>query len=64
MLKINYPYLDAHKKEHIHFMKELQRIYMEIENKNMSIIFEMIIVLAKWLRHHILITDRRITDFV
>jgi len=64
MSKINYPYIEEHKKEHDYFVNELQKIYNEIDNNNIYVTFEIAIFLAKWLKNHILISDKKITNYI
>lgn len=64
MNRINYPYIEEHKKEHDYFVNELQRIYNEIDLGNIHVTFEIAIFLSKWLKNHILVSDKKIANYL
>lgn len=64
MKRIKYPYIEEHQKEHDYFVNELQRIYNEIDSGNINSTFEIAVFLSKWLKNHILISDKKIANYI
>lgn len=64
MKKIEYPYIEYHKKEHDFFISQLEKIYFEIELENIEKIFEILNFLKKWLKNHIITADKVIPMYM
>lgn len=64
MKRIKYPYIEEHQKEHDYFISELQRIYNEIDSGNINSTFEIAVFLSRWLKNHILISDKKIANYI
>ena len=65
MVEYEYPDLEAHKKSHLEFIKEIARLGLLIaERDTTNNIMEVTYFCMDWLKKHIGVTDRKVADYI
>ncbi|NMC68002.1 MAG: hemerythrin family protein [Spirochaetales bacterium] len=64
MISINYPDIDFHMEEHNNFKKIVEQYINEYKDTNYSITADTTDFLYSWIRHHILISDKKIVEYL
>lgn len=61
--KFGYPGSDSHKKEHAAFVKKVAEFKEGYEKGRLSLTTEVMNFLSDWLKHHIMGTDKKYSQF-
>lgn len=64
MISINYPDIDFNMEEHNNFKKIVEQYINEYKDTNYSITADTTDFLYSWIRHHILISDKKIVEYL
>ncbi len=64
MEQYNYPGYLAHKKEHNKFTEQVLEVYQDFEQGKQVLTLELLDFLKKWLKNHILGTDKKYALFL
>lgn len=59
MIKINYPDYIEHKREHDHYISEVNNLIVEYEQGGVALSFPTFMLLKEWITNHILGTDQK-----
>jgi hemerythrin-like metal-binding protein len=59
-----YQEINAHTAEHRHFALSIETLKANHHDNNLEAAKELIIVLGNWVLHHILIEDKKYSDFI
>lgn len=62
--KYGYPSSESHKKEHVAFVKKVSEFKEGFEKGRLSVTSEVMNFLSDWLRHHIMGTDKKYSQFL
>lgn len=62
--EFDYPEKDAHKQEHIDFVRKVSIFKTEFENKEVMLTIEVLEFLSSWLQDHILGEDMKYSGFL
>jgi len=63
MLKFNYQDFDLHQKQHHIFASKVKDFEEKFNNGTLILSFEITSFLKEWLKHHILVEDKKYTTF-
>ncbi len=59
-----YPDTEAHTRQHNELKEQVQEIVEKVERGEQTVNMEMIHFLRKWLRHHIMMSDKKFAPFL
>jgi hemerythrin len=63
MQSINFPKLDAHRKEHEAFLKKASEFYEKYKDGKLILSLEVTNFIKTWISHHIMTEDRQYAEF-
>ncbi len=64
LLENKYPDFENHKKLHEVFISKIIQFYDDFKSDKFSLHFEIAIFLKNWITNHIMVVDRKYTDFL
>jgi len=64
MKRFNYPDFNAHKKEHYSFLNKVTDLEVKFNSGKLIVSYEITGFLKEWLRNHILVIDKKYSDFL
>ena len=62
--KTNCPEKEAHIEEHQKFIKKIEEFQQKLATKEISLSFDIMLFLQKWLQSHILVSDKKYKPYI
>jgi len=62
--KYNYPDAEQHKKQHAEYIEKVESLEKRLNNGQLVISFEVTNFLKQWISNHIMVTDKKYSEFM